>query len=73
MQKIIFMIVILSEQDIALSTIPYTSPIFIGPAKTERKIRPATLQHFIERPLQDSTTIEPVVVVAEAMNAIFSG
>src|SRR5215211_4254692 len=53
--------------------VPDPAPRLICPAQTERKIRLPRREHFVEGALEDATASEPVVVVAEALDAMVTG
>ena len=61
---------LLADEDFILETIPTSSPVLIRPADTERKGGRAARQDVVQRPLEQSRTGEPVVVVAEAMDTV---
>ena len=52
--------------------VPAARPVLVRPAHAERKIGLAGLQHFVERPLEQPPAVEPVVVVAKAVDAVFA-
>src|SRR5512146_2200575 len=61
----------LLDQNTVRRAVPYAGPGFVGPAEAERKVRLSGCQHLIERALEEASTSEPVVVVAEAFDAVF--
>src|SRR4029079_11271076 len=51
-------------------TVPDSCPRLVGPAQTEGKVRLARGKHFVEWPLDDALASEPVVVIAERLDAV---
>ena len=45
-------------------------PGLVGPAEAEREVGRARLEHLVERALEQAPALEPVVVVAEAVDAV---
>ena len=62
--------IILTNQDFIILAIPTPRPIFIGPTDAERKIRLAGGQNVIDGLMQQTMTIEPIVVVAESIDTV---
>src|SRR5260221_9970305 len=60
--------IVLADQDMLVETIPPSRPIFVCPAYAEWKVRLAAGEDFVERPFQQSFTVEPVGVIAEPMD-----
>src|ERR1700694_2888455 len=60
----------LRDQQLVIATVPAPRTLLVGPADTERKVRLAARGDLVERAVQQSRAVEPVVVVAEAMNAM---
>src|SRR6266542_4328918 len=53
---------------------PDSRPTFVGPRKTEGKIRFTRSEYFVEWPLEHPLSVtEPIVPIAEPFNAVFSG
>ena len=65
--------ILLPNQDFMLGTVPSSRPRLVRPADAEREIGTARLEHFIERPMKQTLPVEPVVVVAEAFDAVLPG
>src|SRR5581483_13468 len=65
--------IVLLEQQLLCASVPGACPVFVGPEQAKRKLWLAGCQHLCERTLQDSSSIEPIVVVAKAMDAVLSG
>ena len=62
--------VLLGDQDLVLRTVPAASPVLVGPTEAEGKVRSAGPQHPFEWHFQQPFPTEPVVVVAEAVDAV---
>ena len=69
-RKIILCTIPLFEEDLIVRPVPSARPVFISPAETERKIRLAAFQNLIHRIFEDLTSMEPIVVVAKAMDPV---
>ena len=63
----------LLDQHAVRCAMPDAAPGLIRPAQAERKIRLAGGQHLVERTLEEALAGKPVVVVAECLDADFSG
>src|SRR5215467_13917803 len=59
----------LLDQDPVRITVPDPRPRLIGPSETEGKLWLTRLEHLVERALEDPSTREPVVPVAERLDA----
>ncbi len=64
---------ILRDQDFAIGAVPAPRPVLVGPAEAIREIRAARFPHFLHRTLEQALAGEPVVVVAEPVNAAGAG
>src|SRR6478735_7492123 len=73
MLAVVFERVALGLKNVAATAVPHTSPILVGPTQHERKVRLPRPQYFLEWPFEESLTVEPVVVIAEAVDAVTSG
>ena len=62
--------VLLRDQDLVASAVPAPGPVLVGPAEAEREVGLAGRQHLVERALEQPPAAEPVVVVAEAVDAV---
>ena len=62
--------VILVDQDFLASSVPRPGPLFIGPGKTEREIGFTRFQDRLTGFFKEFSTIEPVMVVAETVDAM---
>ena len=72
-RAIVLLAELLPHEHVAGLCIPTPGPFLVGPAEGEREVRRAGLQHLLERPLQQPTAVEPVVVVDEPMHAVLAG
>ena len=52
--------------------IPRARPVLVRPAQAEREVRLAGSEDLVEGPLEQAPPLEPVVVVAEAADAVSS-
>src|SRR5581483_645977 len=48
-------------------------PVLVGPADAEREVGTPAPEHLVERPLEEAPAAEPIVVVAEPVNAVRAG
>src|SRR4029077_14173700 len=60
----------LLHEDVALLAKPSTRPCFVCPAQAEGKPWSAGAQHIEEGALDQSSAVEPVVVIAESLQAV---
>ena len=60
---------LLFHQNVLIPPIPSARPVFVGPAEAKRKIRLARGQQPVGGHVQKPTTVEPVVIKAEALDA----
>src|SRR4051794_17959378 len=65
--------ILLLHQNLVFTSIPSPGPVFVGPTEHEREIRLAGCQHLFRRPLQQAFSVEPIMIVAETLNAILLG
>ena len=63
----------LRQQDGVRLSVPRARPRLVRPAEQEREVGLAALQHLVERSLEQSPSGEPVVVVAERVEAVRGG
>ena len=63
----------LGEQHLLLQAVPGAGPVFVGPADAEGEVGPAAGEQPLHRLLQDPPAVEPVVVEAEAVDAVAAG
>ena len=70
MLPVVLLGVALLDKDILIQSIPDSRPILVSPAEAEGEIRLSRSQHLIERTTQKAPAVEPVAVVAKAMDAI---
>src|SRR5687767_983581 len=56
-----------------IAPVPSSGPVLIGPAQTKWQLRFARRQNLLERPFQQSLSIEPIVVVAKSEYAVLPG
>src|SRR6185369_14517442 len=61
---------VLRHQNLASGAVPATRPVFVCPADAEGERARPTTHEVVERALKNALPFEPVVVVAEAVNAI---
>jgi hypothetical protein len=73
MVDVILPAVRLADQGFTGTSVPGPGPLFIGPAQAKREIRLAGGQNFIKWPLKKTLAVKPVMVIAEAGNAILAG
>ena len=75
MLKVVLVRVALFNQDFILrgDTVPASFPGFVGLEKAEREIRTTALRDLVDRALQQTPSMEPIVVVAETVNSIHLG
>src|SRR5262249_21888194 len=59
----------LCDEDFFRCPIPSPSPVFICPADAKRMIQAMVVENLLQRSLQKLPAVEPVVVVAEAIDA----
>ena len=69
MREVVLCAVGLRLEQIVVPAVPATRPRVVGPAEREREVGLARGQHLVERPVQQPLPVEPVVVVAEAVDA----
>jgi hypothetical protein len=67
---ITFVGVLLGQEDLVFRSIPATRPILIGPTNAKRKIGCPERQDLLEWALEELAAVEPVVVVAEAVDTV---
>ena len=63
---------LLLHQDLLLGAVPAPRPVLVRPADAEREIERPVSQQLVERTLEQAPAGEPVVVVAEAVNAVLA-
>ena len=61
---------LLSDEDLVLEPVPRARPIFIRPGNTERIVWFVLFDQSLERQIQQPPAGEPVIEVAEAIQAI---
>src|SRR6185503_19993544 len=69
-RQVVLRRVLLTDQDLVFPPVPPSSPVLIGPAQAERKVDLGMGQELIDRLTEQALSAEPIVVVAEAMNAV---
>jgi len=69
-RSVVFLGVGLLDEDLAVVSEPATRPGFIGPVQAEREVGHSAGKHLVNRALEQSTAVEPVVPVAEALDAV---
>ncbi len=62
--------VTLAHQHFVVAPVPAPRPVLVGPADAERKIGFAAREHFGEGSLEQLPAAEPVIVVAERVDAV---
>ncbi len=62
--------VVLGYQNFLILTVPAAGPVFVGPAEAEGEIGLARAEDLCDRALKQLLTAEPIVVIAEAINAV---
>jgi len=65
--------VLLGEQHLVLVPVPPARPVLVGPAEAEGKARTTRTKHLVEGTTEEPTTVEPVMIVAEARDAVGVG
>ena len=63
----------LFEEHLAVEAVPGPRPVLVGPTEAERKVRAAARQQSLHRLLEDPPAVEPIVVEAEAVDAVPAG
>ena len=63
-------VVALLHQHVAVQPVPSARPVLVRPAHAEGKVRRAARDHVLERALEQAPAVEPVEVVAEAVQAV---
>ena len=64
--------VVLGDENVVFQAIPAASPVFIGPANTERKIDILVVKIIVERSFEQAFTVKPVIIKSKTMDAIFA-
>ena len=62
--------VALLHQHLALAAVPGAAPVLVGPGQAVGEVRLAAGADLLDRALQQPVAVEPVVVVAEAADAV---
>ena len=62
--------VLLRHQDRVVAAVPAPRPVLVRPADAKREIGFAAAVHLVERTLEQAASVEPVVVVTEAMDTV---
>src|SRR5215472_16863137 len=62
----------LRDEDVVVAAVPASSPVLVCPARAERKVGLAARTHFVERSLEQAPPVEPVVVVAKAVDSVLA-
>ena len=62
--------VFLRNQDLVLSGVPPSRPVLIRPTQTKRHIAPFVLEHIVNGFVQQPLPGEPIVVIAERVDAV---
>src|SRR6185436_19940042 len=60
------------HQHFAGHSIPVPPPLLVYPADTEEKRSASSLDEIVQRPVEKAASVEPVVVVAERVDAVSS-
>ncbi len=55
---------------VVVAAVPAPRPVLVRPADAEREVGFAAAVHLVERTLEQAPPVEPVVVVAEAVDAV---
>lgn len=63
----------LSGEDVLILAVPTTGPVFIGPAEAEGEVGLLGCEDVVEGAFEEAFAGEPVVVVAEAVEAVGLG
>src|ERR1043166_6619757 len=71
--EVFFIRMSLFDEDHFAAPVPLPRPVLVGPAEAERKVRRSGREHFLERALEKAPALKPIMVIAEAVNAVFSG
>src|SRR5215831_4693953 len=61
---------VLCDQDFVIGAIPLARPAFVGPAHAEWEIELRPGQQLIKRLVQQLLALKPIVVIAEAVDAM---
>ena len=67
--EVVLLAVGLRLEDVLFPSVPATRPRLVRPAEAEREVGLAGREHLVERPLEQPLPAEPVVVVAERLDA----
>src|SRR5262249_36819145 len=70
MGAVVLLRVLLLDQDCLIQAVPAPRPVFVGPAEAEGEVRLSGFPDLVQRPLQQAPAVEPVMVVAEAVDAV---
>src|SRR5689334_19701851 len=62
----------LRQENVPIETIPIPSPRFIRPANQKWKVGLTSRQHLVQRALQNTTSIEPIIIIAESGQSILA-
>src|SRR5579871_6292384 len=54
-------------------SVPAARPVLVGPAEHEWKVRLTRTKHLVEGSFEEPPSVEPVVVVTKAIDAVFLG
>src|SRR5687767_1763210 len=67
---VVLLTILLGDQDLRILPVPPSRPVLIGPAEAERKPRLSRRENLVHRSLEQPVAAEPVVVIAEAEDAV---
>ena len=63
----------LGLEDVLVASVPSPRPGFVRPAEAKRKLRLSGTQDLLHRLLKQSLAVKPVMVIAEAVDAVLHG
>lgn len=69
MVMVVLLAVCLLKENLIIGSVPAAGPVFVRPAEAEREIWFTCSQYVFEGALQHPAAIEPIMVIAEAMDA----
>ena len=68
----VFKRILLRDEHILLTTVPPPRPVLVGPADAKGKIGLPRVEDGVERMLEQTLSVEPIMVITEAVNAMFA-
>ena len=71
--EVVFRGVLLADEDVLFLAVPAAGPVFVGPAEAEGQVEAGVGEDLAQGPVEEAVAAKPVVVVAEAVEAVFVG